>query len=118
MAYTLHLRVLDRSRKSKFSHFVLNNFPLFSLPEELKSFLLDKHATKVTPAQTINFKLGYFVEGKGNRKFDIVDQDTLKQAYANGTASNNMRITLWVDPHTPVVTATKTKKKREAFQGN
>ena len=81
MAYTAHLRVLDENIKSKFSHYIVEAFPRFQLPEELKSFLISKHPAIVSPATDINFKIGYFVEGRGNRKFDIIDEITLAQAY-------------------------------------
>ena len=79
--FDVHLRVLDKTNKAKFSHFQINNVPQFTLPEEFKLFLLENHQHIIAPARTTNFKFGYFVEGRGNRKFDIVDEQTLKQAY-------------------------------------
>ena len=98
--WSAHIRVLDKSNKTKFSHFIVENFPTCTMPEEVKSFLLKEHPQILSPTTDINFKLGYFVEGRGNRKFDIVDENTLQQAYDKAT---NRRITFWVDPHTPLV---------------
>lgn len=65
----------------------------------------------LAPTTSINFKMGYFVEGRGNKKFDIVDEKTLQQAYDNAAVR---RITLWVDPHTPLVQVSSGKRKANA----
>jgi hypothetical protein len=110
-SYSAHIRVLDKETKTKFSHFVIDKFPLFTLPEEVKSFLLKDHPKMLAPTMSINFKMGYFVEGRGNRKFDIIDKKTLKQAYDNATIP---RITLWVDPYTPLVQVSSGKRNANA----
>ena len=108
--YSAHVRVLDKNTKTKFSHYIIDNFPFFTLPEEVKSFLLKEKPQMLSPTTDLNFKLGYFVEGRGNRKFDIIDESSLAQAYDNAV---NRRITLWVDPHTPLVPVTA-KRARSA----
>lgn len=108
--FDVHLRVLDKTNKAKFSHFQINNVPQFTLPEEFKLFLLENHQHIIAPARTTNFKFGYFVEGRGNRKFDIVDEQTLKQAYQE--YSTFKRVCFWVDPHTPQSSETTRKAKR------
>ena len=113
--YSAHFRVLDKNVKTKFSHFFIDGFPRFHLPEELKSFLLQERAQMLHPRSDINYKLGYFVEGRGNKKFDIIDEKTLSQAYEK---ANHGRITLWVDPHTPLICSkVQTSRKRSANAG-
>ena len=93
-ACNVHLRVLESANKAKYSHFEINGCPQFSLPEEFKSYLVHKHPHIIAQAKTTDFKLGYFIEGRGNRKFDIVDA---MQAYKVNAAN---KVCLWVDPHT------------------
>ena len=76
----IHLRVLDKDKKSKFTHFDLTNVPKFTFPEELKLFLLENYANALHPTKSPSFKLGYFIEGRGNKKIDIVDGRTLQLA--------------------------------------
>jgi len=47
----IHLRVLDKYKKSKFSHYSITDVPDKSI-EELRQFLLREHATKIAPAAT------------------------------------------------------------------
>ena len=75
---TVHLRMLDKFKKTKFSHFVIEKVPMFQYPEEVKDYLVENHQNALQPA--IGSKLGYILEGRGNKKFDIVDQTTLQQA--------------------------------------
>ena len=75
---TVHLRMLDKFKKSKFSHFFIEKVPMFQYPEEVKDYLVENHQNALQPA--IGSKLGYIVEGPGNKKFDIVNQTTLQQA--------------------------------------
>ena len=110
---TVHLRVLDKFKKTKFSHFVIEKVPMFQYPEELKYYLVEKHPNALKPAIGTNFKLGYIVEGRGNKRFDIVDKTTLQQAYS---LESNGPICLWVDPHSPCCeerNVTKKKVKRK-----
>ena len=108
----IHLRVLDKDKKSKFTHFDLTNVPKFKFPEELKLFLLENYANVLHPAKSPSFKLGYFVEGRGNKKFDIVDGRTLQLAL---DMEVDGRINLWVDPHAgePKLQKEKTKKNKK-----
>ena len=64
---------------SKFIHFELTEVPQFTFP-----------------AQNTNFQLGYFVEGRRNKKFHIADRCTLQSAY---DAQVNGKLSLWVDRH-------------------
>lgn len=108
----IHLRVLDK-KKSKFSHFELPNVPKFSYPEEFKQYLLEKHENVIQPAKTTSFKLGYFIEGRGNKKFDIVDQQTLKAAYDSAGSKVGGKVHIWVDPHKIVETTSKPAASKE-----
>lgn len=92
-----HIRVLHKETMAKFSHFSIDEFPEFEVPYDLKLWLLQEHSTLLAPAEDCSFRIGYFVEGRGNRKMDIVDEKTLKQAYER--ASVDRRVTLWIDPH-------------------
>jgi hypothetical protein len=105
--FTLHLRVLDANKKSKFSHYHLSDVPKFQYPEELNSYLVDKHSAVIAPATTLNFTMGYIVEGKGNQKYNIIDSATLQQAYDSATSG---RVCLWVDPHVPQVSKKAAKR--------
>ena len=83
----IDLRILQETSKSKYSRFYLENVKTFKLPDELKEYLLKEHGTLLRPATTTAFKMGYFIEGRGMRKFDIVDQTTLEQAYKQGVGN-------------------------------
>lgn len=90
----IHLRVLGKEKKSRFSHFHLEKVPLFRTPSQLKEYILKWHPAKVAPATTTDtFEMGYLVEGQGNKKFKIIDETTLKQAF------DCERVCLWVDPY-------------------
>ena len=108
--FEVHLRVLEKGKKSRFLHFDLHGVPEFTHPEELKQFMLDNYANVLHPAQDTNFRLGYFIDGRGNKKFNIIDQNTLKSAYETHM---NRRLSLWVDPHYQVQPLKTTKKKRK-----
>ena len=112
--FEVHLRVLDKANKAKFSHFQLSDCPKFTFPEMFKLYLLENHPNVIAPAKTTNFKCGYFMEGRGNRKFDIIDDVTLQKAYED--TSNLKRICLWVDPHTPHIQILKPKAKKNTNQ--
>lgn len=60
---------------------------------------MDNHAEKIMPAKTINFKLALFKEGRGHKKFDIVDVVGLRHAYES--SGLHKRIWLFVDPFQP-----------------
>ena len=38
---TVHLRMLDKFKKTKFSHFVIEKVPMFQYPEEVKDYLVE-----------------------------------------------------------------------------
>ena len=103
----VHLRVLDSSKKSKFSHYNITNVPKFSKPEDLKKYLLKNHSAILAPAQTKEFPMGYFVEERGNQKFNIASEEALQQAYLG---MKNDKLSLWADPH--VTEPGKTTLKR------
>lgn len=108
-SFSVHLRVLDRVSKTKFSHFHLENVAVYDNPKDLKTFLLEQHSEKIRPADTTDFKIGCFIEGRGNKRYDIVDSSTLKQAYNSG---KHGRFSLWVDPHVSVDGSQKGKRKK------
>lgn len=106
-SYNAHIRVLSKESMTKFSHFSIDEFPHFESPYELKLWLLQEHSAMLSPSEDCSFKIGYFIEGRGNRKMDIVDEKSLKQAYDR--ASVDKRVTLWIDPHDR--SAKKTSKR-------
>ena len=65
------------------------------------------------PAENTSFQIGYFIEGRGNKKFHIVDARTLQSAYDTEVDGE---INLWVDPHVEMSSSMKresNKRKRE-----
>ncbi|KXJ05668.1 hypothetical protein AC249_AIPGENE28535, partial [Exaiptasia diaphana] len=106
---------IDVESIAKFSDFPLSkrtlqeNFPRFSTPDEVKKYFLDNHAEKIKPATTINYKLALFKEGRGNKKYDIVDEVGLRQAYDSSGVQK--RISLFVDPFLPKDARGKKRKK-------
>ncbi|KAL9977819.1 hypothetical protein ACROYT_G015268 [Oculina patagonica] len=60
--------------------------------EEIKQYLLDNHNNAVGLAQSTNFKFGYLVEGRGNKKFDIVDSLLCKKVYKVGNSDFNVGV--------------------------
>lgn len=96
MAYSVHIRVLDKDCKTKYSHFFIERFQRFHTPVEVKRFFVANHKEMIKPAtEEEEFKFGFFIEARGNQKFEIVDEKTLSQAYDK---SQNNRLTLWIDP--------------------
>ena len=83
--------VLEKDKKSKFLHFNLQGVPVFTYPEELKQFMLDNYPNVLYPVRNTNFRLGYFIDGSGNKKFGIVDQPHLNLRTG--------RLSLCVDSH-------------------
>ena len=77
----VHLRILDKKKKSKFVHFELKDIPKFTFAEELKEYLLQKYPNLMQPAENTYFQIGYFIEGRGNKKIHIVDARTLQSTY-------------------------------------
>ncbi len=60
--FDVHLRVQDAKKKSKFRHFERTDISRFSYPEEFKQHLLNNHNNAVRPAESTNFKIGYFIK--------------------------------------------------------
>ena len=111
--FKVHLRILDKKKKSKFVHFELTDIPKFTFAEELKEYLLQKYSNLMQPAENTSFQIGYFIEGRGNKKFHIVDARTLQSAYDTEVDG---QINLWVDPHVEMSSSMKkesNKRKRE-----
>ena len=93
----VHMRILDQEKKSKFSHFILKSVPKLAKPNDLKQYLVANHPEVLAPAVTSDFPFGYFLEGRGNKRFQIITEDTLAQAY--DTIKEDGRLCLWADPH-------------------
>ena len=65
------------------------------------------------PDENTYFQIGYFIEGRDNKKFHIVDARTLQ---STSDTEVDGQISLWVDPHVEMSLSMKkesNKRKRE-----
>ena len=59
--------------------------------------------------------MGYFIEGRRNKKFDTVDRKTLQTAYESQVGG---KLNIWVDPNEKTGSTSKESgKEKQATKG-